>query len=294
MIETLPPCILLAWETISGDPSIGQMLYHFTKLPSDNDFPKVIRHELFNKMDWMSAEEQRAHGRALLSGLLMQAMLQIVSNTVHARTGVEFLLETPKSVLNKPSDRIIDSDYLALLMLVFIVFHEIGHSVLDHNALEPEDMPMDSVYREISNRMETYATKHSDTIFNFQNLMDTVISHEIAADKFAIQAVGDLLRHPLLEAATLWCTALEAADESREDWLEKFSAGKPGAHPPFMARVWQLNGLFSEDARKGWPAQEITRRAQSMVNRVGSELLSVEGLARLFPVLWQIALKEIR
>lgn len=294
MAEQLPPCVLLAWETITGAQAPGIVLHYLLQLSPMENSSTVVRRNIFEKLEWLRPEEQRAQGWALLSCLLMQAMLQTVSNVLQGRPGVNSVLDAATDIAIAPSDRAIDSDYLALLILAFIVLHEAGHVVLGHNALEPVDTPMDGVYRELVKGAQAYANEHPDEILNFQSHLDSVMSHEIAADRFALHVAGDTLRHPLLEAATLWCAVLETADESREDWLEKFRAGKPGAHPPFMARVWQLNGQFSTGVRQGWPAQEITRRAQSMADRVGPDLLPADGLARIFPILWQIAQQEIR
>jgi len=59
-------------------------------------------------------------------------------------------------------------------------------------------------------------------------------------------------------------------------------------------RVWQMNGRYSAGARRGWVAQEITRRAEALGERAGAPPLPAAALERAFPALWRLALQAAR
>jgi hypothetical protein len=287
--DKLPPRVLLAWETIQGAGQLRVLIDSLLQLPPGREQKEGVLKMVFDQ-EWFRPEHRRGHARAMISFYLIQMMLQGVSNAIHGRAGVESVLDAATDPEIGGSPQTIDSEYLTLLILVFIVLHELGHLVLGHNRLQPLDNPQDAQLRRIAEAAKSWADAQG---FQAWNLMDSILSYELAADKFALGVAGDTLQHPLLEAATLWCAALSAGNDTGEDWLEKSFKRAGDSHPDFAMRVHMLNGHFSTGDRAVWVAQQITKRAQSLADGSRADW-DPAAVARLFCVLWEIGLDEVR
>jgi hypothetical protein len=290
--EETPQAILLAWETVVGSRAIVQQTLDLLSGPFEGDPGPALSQALARPFDWMDADTQQGMLRSSLSLHLMQAAIQVLGDVTRGRERHQGVIAAATAPAFAPSDSAVDSEYLALLVLAYIYLHELGHATLRHSWLRPPDTPVDTVMREIGRHTMAFAKDEGAAAVDF---LDTVLSHEIAADTFALGVADDDLRHPLLEAATLWCAALAGGNSSSPSWWPEEAMASEGlAHPPFAMRVWQMNGRYSTGARQGWVAQEITRRAESVTERAGAPPLPAAALERAFPALWRVALRAVR
>jgi hypothetical protein len=291
-LEDPPPAhILLAWMTLRArdipdvyrlDPVVGA--------DSRNLSARSLRDELYknHEPNWLPAAGRRAFAHHRLSLCLSWLMLRALNRLVRSAhfggeryLGLRYAVPAARSVLS------LDSEYLATLVLSFIVLHEIGHFALGHNTVDGG--AVDPVLQQIAEASARFSAENGG---QGHNLIGSLTGHETAADAFALEVIEEAYRDPMLEAATLWCAALAGSNDDCGDWIENFAANPRGKYPGFAMRVWFLNGKFSSGRRQGRIAQEITRQAEALAAALGQDDDAAGESAEVFRKLWQIASEE--
>ncbi len=149
--------------------------------------------------------------------------------------------------------------YLSTVVLTFIALHEHCHILHQHNSLEPGDPDLP-----LAQLGERLASHTDPSITASLNLYGTTMMFEQDADCFAIEATPDPYKEPLLDAASLWLTALACADRGGTGWMPAVFATEGRIHPQYAMRVFLLNGKYSEGARQGEVAQWVRRAAEDL------------------------------
>jgi tetratricopeptide (TPR) repeat protein len=241
--------IPLPWLSLVGDAApwlnIGGLL------ESDADVQQVAR-EVFGP-NWPDSPIRRAaFARQTMSRCLLHLMMRAIRQG--AESGWAAVPELPD--VASPIDR----RYLAVLALTFVIFHEIGHILGGHNeiGLRP---PMEPALEPMISAFQSTAGPGEDVF----DLTGAVASSEISADLFAIEQFDGKLREPMLDAASLWCTAHERAHkvtgDRGGDLLHMFQ--HPDDHPSFALRVWQMNGRMQAEYRPLEIARTIVAAAEN-------------------------------
>jgi hypothetical protein len=284
-----PPHILLAWMPLYNHGLEGFTLRELLPLPLAANARQQLKRHIFTAAYWRSEEASRAWGRHRLAAYLAQIMLASMERLLRAEVvGGEELLDIAGDLASCDEAMSMDARYLAALVLTFLVLHEHAHIAHRHNSLEP--MEEDPQIKQIVEGAMQFAKDNPDTVA--VDLTDSTQRFEQDADCFAIEAVPETYRGAMLEAATLWFTALASADRGGTDWLEKSAESKGRAYPQYAMRVWFLNGRYSTGARQGKIAQAITRTAEAIESSPRGVDVSPAKLALLFRALWEIGCAE--
>ena len=286
-----PPHLPLTWMTMRPRtmPDIF-MLDKILERPSEGPSEQALQDELYTRgvSDWMSEEVKRGWGHYRLSMALTWLMLRAINGLVRrGQRGGESYVGVTAAPTRASSILSLDSDYLATLILTFIVLHEIGHFALGHNRVASR--PGDPVLQQIVEGSAKYAAEHGA---EGHNLMGTHVGHETGADAFALDVIEEDFRDPVLEATTLWCAALAGTNDDCGDWVHNVFAAPAEKYPGYPMRVWFLNGRFSKGKRQGHIAQEITRQAEALASALGQDQEFSDESSDLFRKLWAIAAKE--
>lgn len=241
--------IALPWLSLDGDATpwldIGRLL------ESDPDVQHVAR-AVFGP-NWPDSPIRRAaFARQTVSRCLLLLMMRAIRQG--AESGWAAIPELPD--VASPIDRC----YLAVLALTFVVFHEIGHILGGHNEIGFRP-PMEPAFEAMISAFQSTAGPGEDVF----DLTGAVASSEISADLFAIEQFDGKLREPVLDAASLWCTAHERAHkvtgDRAGDLLHMFQ--HPDDHPSFALRVWQMNGRMHAEYRPLEIARTIVAAAEN-------------------------------
>ena len=99
-------------------------------------------------------------------------------------------------------------------------------------------------------------------------------------------------REAVLEAASLWLTALASADRGRSDWLHAAFESKGRAYPQYAMRVWFLNGKYSTGARQGEVAGWVRRTAEAVQAQPSTIAMPLATCLPVVRELWAIAEAE--
>jgi hypothetical protein len=286
-----PPHVLLAWLALRNDGLPGFSLQELLQLPPAWNVKRQLEQTIFTTVQGFTEEVNHAWSRHRLAAYLAQAALVAMERLLRG-DGWEAgdLLEIPEELPPCEEAASLDARYLATVVLTFLVLHEHGHLAHRHNSLEP--MVEDPQIKQIVEGMMRYAKDHPGEVSNPVDLRGSVLQLEQDADCFPIEVTHEDYRDAMLEAATLWFTALASADRSGMDWLEKSVESKGRAYPQYAMRVWFLNGRFSTGARQGEIAQAITRTAESIEARPSGADIPGEKFVPLFGALWKIAREE--
>jgi hypothetical protein len=268
----------------------GFTLSELLAVPLAGNPRQRLEEQIFTAVPGFSAEASRAWGHHRLAAYLAQIMLASMERLLRADVaGSEELLGIAGELPSCDEAMSMDARYLATVVLTFVVLHEHAHIAHRHNSLEP--MEEDPQIKQIVEGAMRFAKDHPDTVV--ADLTESTQRFEQDADCFAIEAVPETDRSAILEAATLWFTALASADRGGTDWLEKSADAKGRAYPQYAMRVWFLNGRYSTGMRQGRVAQEITRTAQAIEASPSSVDLSLENLVPVFRALWEIGCAEV-
>jgi hypothetical protein len=285
-----PPHVLLAWMPLQNHGLAGFTLRELLAVPLAGNPRRRLEEQIFAAVPGFSAEASRAWGHHRLAAYLAQIMLASMERLLRADVaGSEELLGIAGELPSCDEAMSMDARYLATVVLTFVVLHEHAHIAHRHNSLEP--MEEDPQIKQIVEGAMRFAKDHPDTVV--ADLTESTQRFEQDADCFAIEAVPETDRSAILEAATLWFTALASADRGGTDWLEKSADAKGRAYPQYAMRVWFLNGRYSTGMRQGRVAQEITRTAQAIEASPSSVDLSLENLVPVFRALWEIGCAEV-
>jgi len=284
-----PPYITFLWFSMEAKASEALLLDELISPRSGAIGRRALREQFYLKggSDLVPRDFLRASGHAKLSLGLTWLMMRAVNDLVRGgRDGERYLGVT------SPPARVrawlsLDANYLATLILAFIVLHEISHLALSHN--RAEGSPVDPLTRALIERLTEFAAKDGGQL-NIH--AGQAVGHETGADGFALAVIEEKdYRDPMLEAATLWCAALAGSNEDRGDWARNVFAN-PMGYPGYAMRVWYLNGKFSTGERQGAIAQQITRQAEELASALGRDTHSSADRAELFLALWKLALCE--
>jgi hypothetical protein len=177
--------------------------------------------------------------------------------------------------------------YLASVVLTFIALHEHCHILHQHNSLDPADP--DSPLAQMASRV---ASHHDPSIAAALNLYGTTMMFEQDADCFAIEATPEPYKEPLLDAASLWLTALACADRGGTGWMPAVFATAGRVHPQYAMRVFMLNGKYSTGDRQGEVAQWVRRAAEDLEQQPTTMEMPLETLLPLARELLAIAEHE--
>ena len=269
--EGLPDQVALAWLTLVGDAWPGMTVPALLQRGARAD---ELLDVLVDENDWAADDLRPGLTCYRLSHLLMQLMLRAIRRS--ARHGWDGAHGYPRDPIAGPLP--VDRDFLAVLALAFVVLHEIGHLALGHN--EIGSPPADGLREAVSSTSAQEVLLHG-----------TQSSFELAADVFAVEIVNAGVRDPLLEAATLWCAALErthpVAGERFDDLARLMES--PDAYPSFALRVWYLNGRLSSGRRKGDIARQITAQAEGVAHELEQDVEDPVREAQAFNALWDLA-----
>jgi hypothetical protein len=283
------PHILLAWMPLYNHGLEGFTLRELLREPLAASVRQQLDRQIFAAVPGFSVDASRAWGRHRLAAYLAQIMLVSMERLLRADVagGVE-LLGIAGDLAPCDEAMSMDARYLATVVLTFVVLHEHAHIAHRHNSLEP--MEEDPQIKQIVEGAMRFAKDHPDTVT--VDLTESTQRFEQDADCFAIEAAPDTYRGAMLEAATLWFTALASADRGGTGWLEKSAEAKGRAYPQYAMRVWFLNGRYSTGARQGKIAQAITRTAEAIESSPSGVDVSLAKLALLFRALWAIGCAE--
>ena len=269
--QALPDQVALAWLTLVGDAWPGMTVAALLQRGARAD---ELLDVLVDENDWAADGLRSGLTCYRLSHLLMQLMLRAIRRS--ARHGWDGVHGYPRDPIAGPLP--VDRDFLAVLALAFVVLHEIGHLALGHNEI---GSPSTDGLR------EAVASTSAQEVL----LHGTQSSFELAADVFAVEIVQADVRDPLLEAATLWCAALErthpVAGERFDDLARLMES--PDAYPSFALRVWYLNGRLSSGRRKGEIAKQITSQAEGIAHELEQDVEDLGREAQAFNALWDLA-----
>jgi tetratricopeptide (TPR) repeat protein len=269
--ERLPDQVALAWLTLVGDAWPGMTVAALLERGSSRD---ELLDVLVDESDWAADGLRPGLTCYRLSHLLMQLMMRAIRRS--ARRGWDGAHGYPREPIGGALP--VERDFLAVLALAFVVLHEIGHLALGHNEI---GLPSpDGLEQALAGTGAQQVALHG-----------TQASFELAADVFAVEVVEGRVRDPLLEAATLWCAALERAHVAageRFDDLARLTE-TPDAYPSFAVRVWFLNGRLSTGRRAGAIAQQITSQAEGAAHELEEGADDPEREVEAFNALWDIA-----
>jgi len=259
--------IALSWLNVTGDVFPGATVPELSRL----DGPGV-RETLLGWVRTASPDLRPAYARMVLSRCLTQLTL----NTI--RRGGE--APDPPATTSP-----IDAGYLAVLMLTFVVLHEIAHLVLGHNEIGFRGSP-----DEIA-QAETLRTAVEPVAEEFADLLGRGASFEPAADHFAVALFDEPLREPLLEAASLWCTAhVRAHAAGREQVADLLRLSElPDGHPSFALRVRYLNGRLATGVRTGEIGWAIVSAAEAAATELELADVRPDQEAELFRTVLELA-----
>jgi tetratricopeptide (TPR) repeat protein len=233
--------IPLPWLSLYGDATpwlnIGGLL------ESDPDVQHVA-YQVFGPNWPDSPIRGAAFARLAMSRCLLHLMMRAIRQG--AESGWAAVPELPD--VASPIDR----RYLAVLALTFVVFHEIGHILGGHNEIGFRP-PMEPAFEALLGAFQSSGGPGEEVF----DLTGAVASSEISADLFAIEQFDGKLREPMLDAASLWCTAHERAHKVTGDRAGDLQHmfRHPDDHPSFALRVWQMNGRM----QAGYRSLEIAR-----------------------------------
>jgi hypothetical protein len=290
-LEDPPPAhLLLAWMTMMARP-MPDVFDLDAVLGAGARSERAIREELYESRSassWLPEANRLGWGHYRLSISITRLMLIAVHALVRGeQPGRDSFVGATRPVRATASGLSMDSQYLATLILTFIVLHEIGHFALGHNnAAGP---PVDPTIQKIVDASMAHA---SETGSEAHNLIGSFVGHETAADAFALDVIDEQYRDPMLEAATLWCAALSGTNDDCGDWLDNFGKDPRGKYPAFSMRVWFMNGRFSQGRRQGKIAHDITRQAEALAKEIRENEQLAGGSVEIFRRLWTIASKE--
>jgi tetratricopeptide (TPR) repeat protein len=292
--EDPPDCVPLAWLAVGRDNfTFTWGLEDLLANTSGAVLKQELRREVFERVafDWLSRDVQRGLGRYYLSHYLNLLMLRRVGRSVRSGRGDEGAAAS-RIRIPKPdrSPLAVDAGYLAVLALTFIVFHEFGHLAMRHNEIID---PAASAEGQLADQLVAAAKDLGAD--SATNLVGSTTAVEFAADVFAIEVLDTSIRHPLLEAATLWCAALASAYAQRPGQLEDIPelATNTSGYPSFGRRVWFLNGRLSTGARQGQIARIITESAIDLGREAARTDIDPAREQAVFAALVEIASAEI-
>jgi hypothetical protein len=290
-MEDPPPAhVLLAWMTMMARP-MPDIFNLDAVLGKGARSEKAFREELYSKSaasNWLPEVGRVGWGHYRLSISITRLMLIAIHALVRGdQPDSESFVRATRPVPATTSGLSMDSQYLATLILSFIVLHEIGHFALGHN--NAEGPPVDPVLQKI---VDASMAQAEETGAEGHNLIGSFVGHETGADGFALDVIDEQYRDPMLEAASLWCAALSGTNDDCGDWLDNFSKDPRGKYPAFSMRVWFMNGRFSQGRRQGRIAQEITKQAEALSKDIRQTEQLAEGSFETFQKLWAIASKE--
>ncbi len=278
-VEDQPPeKVPLAWLTLTGDAIPGMTVGGLLEREAGAD---QVNAALFEYMDWAAQPLWPGLARYRLSHYLMQLMMRAIRRSVHEGWGGARGYSHERPSVPLPIDR----QYLETLALAFVVLHELGHLALGHNEIgfrgRPDEVGLADGLLEATRGIE-------GEVIDFTG---KGASFELAADVFAVEVVEERVREPMLEAASLWCAALErsrAVTGERSQDLVRMAVA-PDMHPSHALRVWNLNGRLSSGPRKGSIARQIASFAESAAAELdeGDDRPALE--AEVFGTLWQLA-----
>jgi len=285
-----PPHVLLAWMPFTNEGLTGFTLRELMPLPQAGNLRHELARQIFSAVPGFSVEAGRAWARHRLAAYLAQIMLASMERLVRTDAATDEELLSIAGELPRCDEAMsIDARYLATVVLTFMVLHEHAHVAHRHNSLQP--MEEDPQIKQLVEGAMRFANDNPDVVA--VDLTTSTQRFEQDADCFAIEATSEEYRDAMLEAATLWFSALASADRGGTDWLEKSAEAKGRAYPQYAMRVWFLNGRYSAGARQGDIAQAITRTARAIERSRGGADLSLETLVALFRALWAIGRAEI-
>jgi hypothetical protein len=243
--------------------------------------PARVRDVVFNTAD-------RGFGQRRLTHYVAQAMFALLERIVRG-TPAEASACVEAALVRRPSTGRVPADarYLATMVLTFIALHEHCHIVHQHNSLDPADPSLPLA--QLANRLAA----HGDpSITASLNLYGTTMMFEQDADCFAIEAAPEPYREPLLDAASLWLTALACADRGGTGWMPAVFATQGRVHPQYAMRVFFLNGRYSTGDRQGEVAQWVRRAAEDLEAQPTTMEMPLETLLPLARQLISIAEQE--
>jgi len=288
--EDPPPEIVpLAWLALMQYGQPGYTLDQVDGAFAAQDPAPLLRGDLFSSS--LRPDAARAISRWRLTHYLAQAMLFGLEHLVEGR------IEEPTRWLEcaRPPGPVdvpmtIDAAYLANLVITFIAVHEQAHLVHNHNSFEPTlgDPQIDT----IAEAAMRHAAEDGDA--TAQDLRSSTLQLEQDADCFPLEVAPEDYRGALLEASSLWLTALAAADRGGHDWLESSWTAQGRVHPQYAMRVWFINGRFSSGPRAGEVARTACRTAEAIETQASvQDRYAPDEVFSVFDALWGIAREEV-
>jgi hypothetical protein len=282
--EDPPPVfVAFAWLPLMDIGVPGLSLTDLSGIPKEK-----LREKVFEHFGGLPEESLRASARWKLTHYLAQAMLLAMERLVRGdgRDGQAFY-DVAKELPPSTEAASLDAEYLANLVLTFILLHEHGHLAHRHNSLEP--MEEDPQLKKLVDGIMLHSAEHGGDAVD---LRGSTLQLEQDADCFPFEVTSEEYQPALLEAATLWFTALGSADRGGIDWLARSGESAGRAYPQYAMRVWFLNGRFSTGARQGEIAQAITQTAQVIEKQPSMAAMETPTWLPVFRELWAIAQDE--
>jgi hypothetical protein len=173
----------------------------------------------------------------------------------------------PQKVRGNQRD-FIEPRYLAAVTLLFVYLHECAHILLAHNAPTlPRSTPFqqaleDSIDRYIEKLNDDAGEVVAGRLWDEDSSLQS--SMEATADFHAVRSTMAEAGDTVLEAASLWLTALGTCRPGGADVFDALKQSTGDEHPPYPTRVWALNGALSTLGRQGHVARAVRRAAEVM------------------------------
>jgi hypothetical protein len=220
----------LAWIAFQNWGVPGFTLDDLLEEPAGANTKEEVEREIFMDLPTLSDQANVAMGRHRLAAYLAQVLLAAVQRILQGDFSETDRISAIPTDLPRADDAMsVDSQYLAALVLTFIVLHEQGHDLHGHNSIEPVQVPPE-LTRLVESTLE-YVREHPDEASDAVDLTNSTQRLEQDADCFAIEASRAEHRDAMLEAATLWFAVLSSSNRGGVDWLTRSMQTKGRAYP---------------------------------------------------------------
>jgi len=285
-----PDVVTFAWLPLQFEGVPGVSFDDLLDWAAHSVAPGRLQAKLSGWFNAMPSDLRKGPGRWQLTHFLAQVMLLTMKRLARGAGQEEAMLEMTRELPRHDGAATLDARYLATVVLTFVALHEHAHITHGHQSVEP--MEQDARLSRIAEGVMQFAKENPDTVAKAVDFRGQTQFYEQDADCFAIEATSEQYRDEMLEAATLWFTALAAADQGGVSWVTKATESEGRRYPQYAMRVWFLNGRYSTGLRQGDVAQTTYQIANAIEQYKSSLELPVEQLLALSHALWDFALQE--
>jgi hypothetical protein len=175
---------------------------------------------------------------------------------------------TGRDEVDYNGDDLIEPRYLAAVTLLYVYLHESAHLLSGHNELVPP--PLTDFERLVEASIREVIEKDNEAAGEIVARplwgagSGRGFTFEMDADFLAVRSTMPQYGDVVLEATSLWLTALGTCRRGGADVFDAFRQSTGEEHPPYPMRVWFLNGALSSFTRQGQIARSVRRAVERM------------------------------